>query len=155
MSWVVPSIILILQYLQTIAIRKDMKEKLQEIIDKLAAIAPEIPVPPVVPPTVIVTEPKLNNRYHIFDLDLTADHTDEPVGVKELVEEMGVEHATYMTILKVPNAFTYKVNAKEAPACDAIMGDEWEAFEIEEIYYSNTGVAGSEDARIHIEFRVD
>lgn len=155
MSWVVPSIILILQYLQTVAIKKEMKEKLQEIIDKLAAIAPEIPVPPVVPPTVIVTEPRLNNRYHIFDLDLTADHTDEPVGVKELVEEMGVKQATYMTILKVPNAFTYKINAKEAPACDAIMGDEWEAFEIEEIYYSNTGVAGSEDARIHIEFRVD
>ena len=155
MSWVLPSMILMLQYLQTTAVEKEVKEKLQEIIDKLVAISPEVPVPPVVPPTVIVTEPKRNNRYHIFNLDLTADHTDEPVGVKELVKKFDLKFATYMTILKVPNPFTYKINVKEAPACDAVVGDEWEEFEIKEIYYSNTGVAGSEDAKVHVEFRVD
>ena len=155
MSWVVPSIILILQYLQTVAIKKEMKEKLQEIIDKLAALAPEIPVPPAVPPpTFVVTEPKRNNRYHIFDLDLTAEHTDEPVGIQELVKVHAVKFCTYMTVLKVPSAFTYKINAKEAPVCDAVVGDEWYEFEIEEIYYSNTAAAVA-DARIHVEFRVD
>ena len=155
MSWVVPSIILVLQYLQTIAVKKEMREKLQEIIDKLTAIAPVVVVPPgVPPPTLIVTEPKRNNRYHIFDLDLTAEHVDESIGVKELVEGLGAKFATYMTVLKVPGAFTYKINAKEAPSCDAIVGDEWEEFEIEEIYYSNSAQAVA-DARIHVEFRVD
>lgn len=156
MSWVLPSMILVLQYLQTIAVKKEMREKLQEIIDKLAAIAPVVIVPPGVPPppTVIVIEPRRNNRYHIFDLDLTAAHVDEPVGVKELVEGLGAKFATFMTVLKLPGALTYKINAKEAPSCDAVVGDEWEEFEIEEIYYSNTAQAVA-DARVHVEFRVD
>ena len=153
MSWVVPSIILILQYLQTIAIKKEMKEKLQEIIDKLAAIAPEIPVPPVVPPTVIVTEPKRNNRYHIFETDLTKAHTDEVLGIKDLVEKYDVKFVTYMTVVAVPSAFSYKMNSKEASVCEAAVGDEWKDFEIEEIYYSNAAAAGT--GKIHVEFRVD
>ena len=155
MSWVLASMILILQYLQTIAVKKEMREKLQEIIDRLAAVAPEIPVPPgVPPPTIIVTEPRRNNRYHIFDLDLTAVHTDEPIGVKSLVEGLGAKFATYMTVILLPGALTYKINDKAAPSCDAVVGDEWEEFEIEEIYYSNTAQAVA-DARMHVEFRVD
>lgn len=158
MSWVIPSLILMLHYLQTIAVKKEMIEKLQEIIDKLSAIAPEIPVgvPPalvVPPPTVIVTEPKRNNRYHIFDIDLTDAHTDEPLGIQELVKVHDVKFCTYMTILAVPSAFTYKINAKEASVCDAVVGDEWYEFEIEEIYITNT--VGTGTGRVHVEFRVD
>ena len=155
MSWMVASAVLILQYLQTIAVKKELREKLQEIIDKLTAIAPEIPAPPAVPaPTFVITEPRRNNRYHIFDLDLTAAHTDKAVGIQDLIKVHGVKFCTYMTVLKVPSAFTYKINAKEAPSCDAVVGDEWDEFEIEEIYYSNSAAAVA-DARIHVEFRVD
>ena len=152
MSWFVPSIILVLQYLQTIAVKKEMREKLQEIIDKLQAIAPEIPVgvPPV--PTIVITEPRRNNRYHIFEIDLSKAHTDEPIGVQELVKVHGVKFCTYMTVLAAPSAFTYKINAKEASVCTAVIGDEWVEFEIEEIYYSNAAAAGT--GRIHVEFRV-
>ena len=152
MSWVIPSLILTLQYLQTLTLKKEMKEKLQEIIDKLTAIAPEIPVPPEVAAP-IITEPRRNNRYHIFDIDLSKAHTDEKLGIQDVIKVHGVGLATFMTVLAVPSAFTYKINAKEAPECDAIKGDKWRDFEIEEIYYSNSALAGT--GKIHIEFRVD
>ena len=155
MSWTVPTIILILQYLQTTAIKKEMKEKLQEIIDKLSALVPEIPGVPGIPPApqVVVSIPQRANRYHIFELDTATARANVPLGLKEYLDKFDVKHATYMVVLAVGGGFTYRVNSGAESLCTAVVGDEWSEFEITEIFITNLAVAGT--ARIHVEYRVE
>ncbi|MBA7491255.1 hypothetical protein ES702_01800 [subsurface metagenome] len=152
MSWTVPTIILILQYLQTTAIKKEMKEKLQEIIDKLSALVPEIPGIPGVP-QIIVAMPQRSNRYHIFDIDTNVVRANVPLGLKEYLDKYDVEHAIYMTVLAIGGGFTYRMNSGVESLCTAVVGDEWEAFEFTEIFITNPAVAGT--AQIHVEYRVE
>ncbi|MBA7652602.1 hypothetical protein ES703_60437 [subsurface metagenome] len=149
MSIVVPSIILILQYLQTTAIKKAMKKKLQEIIDKLSELVPDIPTPPA--PLIIVSQ--FSNRYHIFDLDTSTLRANVPLGLKEYLDKYDVEHATYMVVLAVGGGFTYRMNSGAESLCTAIVGDEWEDFEFTEVFITNPAVAGT--AQIHVEYRVE
>lgn len=151
MSWIIPSIILILQYLQAGAIKKEMKEKLQEIIDKLSELVPEIPAPPA---PIIIT-PQRSNRYHVFDFvtNPAVPWTNHPLGIKDYLEKHGVKFGVYMTVLAVGGGFTYRVNSAAESLCTAFVGEEWVDFEITEIYITTPNVAGT--ARIHVEYRVD
>lgn len=125
-------------------------KKIDELIKTLTGIPP---ADGVIPPTVVITEPKRNNRYHIFSLDTATARTDAALGVKDLMEKTGAEYATYMVILGVGGGFTYKLNSKVAPSVTGAVGALWEAFEVEEIYITNLAVAGT--AQIHIEYRVE
>lgn len=151
MSWTVPTIILILQYLQTTAIKKEMKEKLQEIIDKLSALVPDVTIPPG--PQVIVAMPQRSNRYHIFELNTATARANEPLGLKEHLDKYDVKHAIYLVVLAVGGGFTYRVNSGAESLCTAVVGDEWSEFEFTEIFITNLAVAGT--ARIHVEYRVE
>ena len=151
MSWTVPTIILILQYLQTTAIKKEMKEKLQEIIDKLSELVPDVTIPPA--PQVIVAMPQRGNRYHIFDINTATARTNAPLGLKEYLDKYDVKHAIYMVVLAVGGGFTYRVNSGAESLCTAVVGDEWDEFEITEVFITNLAVAGT--ARIHVEYRVE
>lgn len=147
MSWVIPTLILILQYLQTSEIKKDMKEKLQEVIDKLSGLVPDFEVPPVE----VITEPKLANRYKIITQTLAAALTDEAIGVKDLKPTTG--YCTYMNILAVGGGFTFKINSSGSDAITAAVGMELENYEIEEIYLTCGAVAGN--AIFYLEYRVE
>jgi len=124
--------------------------RLERLIAALtgAPIPPEVPAPPVVE----IEQALLNNRYHVFEVDLSTAHTDEVLGIQELVKKQGVEHCRYMTIIALPAAMQYRMNDKGASLNDAALGEEWE-FEITEIYITNAALAGT--AKIHVEFRVD
>ena len=151
MSWVVPSVILILQYLQITTLKKEMREKLQEIIDKLSALVPDVTIPPG--PQVIVAMPQRGNRYHIFDINTATARANEALGLKEYLDKYDVKHAIYMTILAVGGGFTYRLNSGAESLCTAVVCDEWEDFEFTEIFITNPSVAGT--ARIHVEYRVE
>lgn len=125
-------------------------KKLDQLISLMVGVPP---ADMVVPPTVVITEPKRNNRYHIFALDTATARTDEELGVKDLMEKVGIEYATYMVILSIGGGFTYKQNSKVAPSVTGAVGASWEAFEIEEVYITNVSAAGT--AQIHIEYRVE
>ncbi|GAJ10834.1 unnamed protein product, partial [marine sediment metagenome] len=130
MNWFIPSIILILQYLQATGIRKDMKEKLQEIIDKLAELVPEIPAP-LAP---IIITPQRSNRYHVFEFvtNPAIAWVNHPMGIKDYLEKHDVKFGVYMTVLAIGGGFTYRVNSAAESLCAAFVGEEWEDFEIAE-----------------------
>lgn len=125
-------------------------KKLDEFISTITGVPP---AERVVPPTLVIIEPRRNNRYDISTLDTATSRTDEPLGVKDLMEKAGALYATYMIVLAVGGGFSYKVNSKAAPSVSAQVGDEWDEFEIEELYITNAAVAGT--AILHIEYRVD
>lgn len=95
--------------------------------------------------------PVLNDRYWIFEIDLTKVHTDLKLGVEEFLRSRHVECCTFISIIEVPAPWSYKVNSSNAPAVDAVVGDEWENFEIKEIYVSNA--VGLGIGKLHIEWR--
>lgn len=100
---------------------------------------------------VVWTMPLLNNRYHVFDIDLTVVHNDAELGLREWLESRKVEYATFLAIIEAPSEYFYKVNTPSAPRINAVVGDEWEDFEIREIFYSN--VAGVGTGQIYVEWR--
>lgn len=100
---------------------------------------------------VVWTMPLLNNRYHVFDIDMTVLRQEERFGLKEWLESRGVEYCTFLAITEVSHDFTYRINDSKNPSCDAVVGDEWENFEIYEIYISNT--VGVGHGQFHIEWR--
>jgi len=121
-------------------------------MERLIAAITGKPLPDEKPPVIMVEQALLNNRYYIFEKDLSVVRADEALGIQELVKKHGVEHCRYMTILALPAALQYKVNDTGAPAADASLGEELE-FEITEIYLTNAALAGT--AKIWVEFRVD
>lgn len=126
-------------------------------IERLIAAITGVPVdelPPeiVIPPVEVVVE-QLPNRYKIFRVDLTVAHSDEAIGVADLLKGVGTAHASYMSIITVPDDFTFKLNSTDMDAIDAAVGLEWDEFEITEIFITN--VVGVGTALVNIEYRVD
>jgi len=128
-------------------------------IERLIAAVTGVPVddlpPPIIipPPEVVISQPMLPNRYKLFRIDLTAAQSDEPIGVTELLADVGALYASYMSIITVPSAFTFKLNSTDMDAIDAAVGLEMSDFEITEIFITNAALAGT--ALINIEYRVD
>ena len=112
----------------------------------------ELPPPEVVPPVTII-EKQLPNSYKIFEIDLSIVRADEPLGLKKILTLSGAEFATYLSIIDVPAAFSFKVNNTGFDAISAAQGLEWADFEITEIFITNASLAGT--AHICIEWRVD
>ena len=125
-------------------------KKINELITVLKGEAPPV-VPPA--PQVIVAMPQRGNRYHVFDIDTSVARNNVPLGLKEYLDPYDVKHAIYMTVLAVGGGFTYRVNSGAESLCTAVIGDEWDEFEITEVYITNAAVAGT--AQIHVEYRVE
>ena len=121
-------------------------------IDELL-IALGVVIPPdgiiILPPQLVVE--RLNNRYLIATVD-TSDATERAIDLKDTLLKQGVEYARYMVVLAVGGDFTYKLNDKGAAALDAQIGAE-HIFEIEEIYVTGSGSAGT--GKIFLEYRVE
>jgi len=128
--------------------------RLDVLIEELrrlrAVLEGKPPVEGVVPATTTVE--RLNNRYKVFSLNLAAVRTDEPLGIKALVEAQGVKYARFVTILALPAAMSYRLNSKNADQVSATLGEEIE-FEIEEMYITNAALAGT--AIIWVEYFVE
>jgi len=114
----------------------------------------ELPTEIVIPPAeVVISEPLLANRYKLFRVDLSVAHSDEAMGVGELLRGVGAPYASYMSIITVPDDFTFKLNSTDMDAIDAAVGLEMDDFEITEVFITNTLGAGT--ALINVEYRVD
>lgn len=114
----------------------------------------ELPAEIVIPtPELVISETLLPNRYKLFRIDLTVAHDDEPIGLSDLLKGVGVPHASYMSIITVPSAFTFRLNSTDMDAIDAAVGLEWDDFEITEIFISNASLMGT--AIMNVEYRVD
>ena len=111
---------------------------------------PEIVIPA---PEVVISQPMLPNRYKLFRVDLTVAHEDEAIGLADLLAGVGALYASYMSIITVPSAFTFKLNSTDMDAIDAAVGLEMDNFEITEIFITNAALAGT--ALINVEYRVD
>jgi len=128
-------------------------------IERLIAATTGVPVDElpteivIQPPELVISEPLLPNRYKLFRVDLTKAHDNEPIGLSDLLKGVGVPHASYMSIITVPSAFTFRLNSTDMDAIDAAVGLEWDGFEITEIYITNAALAGT--ALINVEYRVD
>ena len=128
-------------------------------IERLIAATTGVPVDElpteivIQPPELVISEPLLPNRYKLFRVDLTEAHDNEPIGLSDLLKGVGVPHASYMSIITVPSAFTFRLNSTDMDAIDAAVGLEWDGFEITEIYITNAALAGT--ALINVEYRVD
>ncbi len=118
---------------------------LDELPTTIEVIAP--------PPELVISQPMLPNRYKLFRIDLSVAHTDEPLGVADLLAGVGQLYASYMSIITVPAAFTFKLNSTDMDAIDAAVGLEWDDFEITEIFITNPALAGT--ALLNVEYRVD
>lgn len=116
-------------------------------IDELSPVV-EVPAPELV-----ISQPQLPNRYKIFRVDLSVVHADEPLGIADLIKGVGALYASYMSIITVPAAFTFKLNSTDMDPIDAAVGLEQEDFEITEIFITNAALAGT--ALVNVEYRVD
>ncbi|GAH79684.1 unnamed protein product, partial [marine sediment metagenome] len=105
------------------------------------------------PPEVVISQPQLPNRYKLFRVDLSVAHDDEPIGLVELLAGVGVPFASYMSIITVPSAFTFKLNSTDMDAISAAVGLEQKDFETTEIFITNAVLTGT--ALINVEYRVD
>ncbi len=127
-------------------------------VERLIAAVTGVPIdelPEIVIPTpeLVISEPLLPNRYKLFRVDLAVAHDNEPLGLSDLLKGVGVLHASYMSLITVPSAFTFRLNSTDMDAIDAAVGLEWDGFEITEIFITNAALAGT--AIINVEYRVD
>lgn len=114
----------------------------------------ELPTEIVIPPPeVVISQPQLPNRYKLFRVDLSEAHENLPLGVASLIAGVGALYASYMSIITVPSAFTFKLNSTDMDAVDAAVGLEMKDFEITEIFITNAALTGM--ALINVEYRVD
>ena len=126
-------------------------------VERLIAAVTGVPVdelPPeiIIPPAEVIVE-QLPNRYKLFRVDLTVAHDDEPIGIGDLIKGVGTPYASYMSIITVPAAFTFKLNSTDMDAIDAAVGLEQEDFEITEMFITNAVGIGT--ALVNVEYRVD
>lgn len=119
---------------------------------KIEELPPTVEVT-TISPELVVSQPQLPNRYKIFQVDLTTAHTDAPLGIGIMLKDVSATYASYMSIITVPSAFTFKLNSTDMDAIDASVGLEWSDFEITEIFVTNAALAGT--ALINVEYRVD
>ncbi len=129
-----------------------------ELLKRLIAATTGVPIdelPDIVipPPEIVISQPMLPNRYKLFRIDLSIAHTDEPIGLAEMLAGVGQRYASYMSVITEPNPFTFKLNSTDMDAIDASVGLEMDDFEITEIFYSNAAAAGT--ALVNVEYRVD
>lgn len=75
----------------------------------------------------------------VFQIDLSQDHTDAPLGIGKL--------ANSLTILDVPSYFTYKINSPENDPIPAEKGLSYNGIVFSEINISNIAASGM--AKIH------
>ncbi|NQT07576.1 hypothetical protein HQ586_00715 [Candidatus Bathyarchaeota archaeon] len=126
-------------------------------IERLTSAITGVPIdelPPVVEiPELVISQPQLPNRYKIFRVDLSVVRADEPLGVGDLIKDVGALYASYMSIITVPAAFQFKLNSTDMDDIDAAVGLEQENFEITEVFITNAAGAGT--ALINVEYRVD
>ncbi|MBA7716431.1 hypothetical protein ES703_125504 [subsurface metagenome] len=127
-------------------------------IERLIAATTGVPIdelPPIVipPPELVISQPQLPNRYKLFRVDLSVAHDDEPIGVGSMLKDVGALYASYISIITVPDDFTFKLNSTDMDEIDAAVGLEQENFEITEIFITNAELAGT--ALINVEYRVD
>jgi len=128
-------------------------ERLTQAVAAYAGISiDELPPVVVVPPPEVVVS-QLPNRYKLFRIDLTVAHDDESIGVGDLLKGVGALYASYMSIITVPAAFTFKLNSTDMDAINAAVGLEQADFELTEIFITNAVGIGT--ALIHVEYRVD
>ena len=132
-------------------------ERLTTAVAKAAGISIEVTPPTVeitpLPPSLVISQSQLPNRYKIFAVDLAVARTNQPLGVNELLKGVGATYASYMSIITVPAAFTFKLNSTDMDAIDAALGLEWDGFEITEMFITNVALVGT--ALINVEYRVD
>jgi hypothetical protein len=128
-------------------------------IERLIAATTGVPIdelPPIIEipaPEVVISMPQLPNRYKLFRLDLSVAHEDEPLGLAEMLADVGALYASYMSVITEPNPFTFKLNSTDMDDIDAAVGLEMDDFEITEIFVTNAAAAGT--ALINVEYRVD
>jgi len=99
----------------------------------------------------VKTIPVRNNQYNVFNIDLSVARDNVPLELKDFLRSRNVEFATFMVIINVPAPWSFRVNRGNASLCTAMVGDEWQDFEITEIFITNP--VGLGFAQIHIEWR--
>ncbi|MCJ7759899.1 hypothetical protein MUP59_01995 [Candidatus Bathyarchaeota archaeon] len=131
--------------------------RLDNTIKQLIAILAALGVPTAPPAggaiTIVTTTPRLSNRYKIITVDLNVVHTDIAIGIKDLKPTTG--YATYVTILTIGAAFTFRVNSAAQDAITGALGLEISDFEISEIFISNAAGGAGTQAQFYLEYRVD
>jgi len=126
-------------------------KRMEQLIKAITGVE----VPPIELPPITITEERLPNRYKLFRIDLATAHADYPLALKSLLNESGAKFASYMSIVEVPAAFSFRLNGTDMDEIDAAVGLEWENFEITEIFITNTAAAPGNIAIINVEWRVD
>jgi hypothetical protein len=86
---------------------------------------------------VVVAEKQI--PYRVFQIDLSQEHTDTPLGMGKL--------ANSLTILDAPSYFTYKLNSPENDPIPAEKGQSYNGIVFSEIYVNNIAASGM--AKIH------
>jgi len=122
------------------------------VIDDLVKRTPKMEVPKKVIPKepaereiVLVQEIK-DQIYRNLRFSTAPAVVDQPLGLRS----MGVVADT-MTVLAIGGGFTYKLNSPANDASPAaVVGLQEDQFEIEEIYITTTGVAGTAIVRINV-----
>jgi hypothetical protein len=77
--------------------------------------------------------------YRVFQIDLSQDHTDTPLGMGKL--------ANSLTILDAPSYFTYRLNSPANDPIPAEKGQSYNGIVFSEIYVTNIAASGM--ANIH------
>lgn len=86
---------------------------------------------------VVVAEKQIPCR--VFQIDLSQEHTDAPLGMGKL--------ANSLTILDAPSYFTYRLNSPANDPIPAEKGQSYNGIVFSEIYVSNIAASGM--AKIH------
>ena len=108
---------------------------------------PTIPTPVIEVPPVTTVEVALNNRYKVFNLDLSIPRKDEPLGIRDL----GVV-ANCATVVRMDSPAYWRRNDPRTGDLEELrLGYEVYNFRIEELYITNE--AGEGYLTIVIEWR--
>jgi len=129
-------------------------KRLEQLIQAQTGKPPE-PIPPEeLPPITVITE-RLPNAYKLFNIDLSQARADTAIGLRDILKQSNIPYASYMSIVRIDAAFSFKLNSAEMDAIDGAIGLEWDDFEIKEIYITNAAAAGGNIALIVVEWRAD
>lgn len=102
----------------------------------------------------IIREFAKDNRYHVFDIPLNVARADVALGIQSFLASQGIPGPiNYMAIITLPAAMQFKVNSISEQLLTAVLNEEWEDFEIMEVYITNGIGVGT--AQIYVEYKVD
>lgn len=102
-----------------------------------ASTKPEGDIEEISMDRVMVAEKQI--PYRVFQIDLSQEHTDTPLGMGKL--------ANSLTILDAPSYFTYKLNSSDNDPIPAEKGQSYNGIVFSEIYVTNIAASGL--AKIH------